>query len=356
MTSALNHPRILVYGAGAVGTLLGGCLSEVRGEVTLLGRGPSIEEIAKGGLRVETPSRSFRTSPAAISDLEQLTGQFDVVLLTLRAFAVEQALESVKALLATDGVLITLQNGIGTEELVQNRLPDVHHIAASLTLSADIPEPGAISTSSRSGGIALAPVSPGAPIESIASTFRQTGIPTATLDSYRSMKWSKLLLNQMANGIAAILDWKPGQVYRHPDVFRIEQAMLRETMLVISAENERLVSLPGFPVPLLGWVLRMPPGVARRLLLRQVEGGRGDKLPSLLLDLQAGRRELEADWLYGAVAERGDALGTTAPVNRRINTLLKGIAANPELWETFRDQPGRLIRTVRLAVEGSSET
>jgi 2-dehydropantoate 2-reductase len=106
-------------------------------------------------------------------------------------------------------------------------------------------------------------------------------------------------------------------------------------------------------VPLLGRVLVMPPWIARRLLLRQVERGRGGKLPSLVLDLHAGRTEIEADWLYGAVARRGESLGITCPVNRRIGTILNGLTANPQLRELFRDQPDRLIRNVQLAITGS---
>jgi ketopantoate reductase len=200
-----------------------------------------------------------------------------------------------------------------------------------------------VSSTSRSGGISLAPVSPGAPVARIAAIFNTAGIPVTTLADYRSMKWSKLLLNQMANGIPAILDWTPGQLYRDPAIFAIERVMLRETLRVIFADGSHLVSLPGFPVPLMKWVLRLPAGIARRLLLRRVERGRGAKLPSLLIDLQAGRRDIEARWLYGAVAETGQSLGIPTPVNQCVFRILEEISTTPDLRHRYQNQPQRLI-------------
>lgn len=346
MTDQTDQPRVLVFGAGAVGTLLGGILSGAGYGVALLGRGQAIDAIKQHGLTIELPDRRFQTTPAAVTSLIEPSGaaaQFDIILLTVRTYAVAEALEAIAGSLAHGGVLVSFQNGIGIEELIQQKLSAVHHVAGSLTLSADIGAPGSASSSSRSGGIGFAPVSSGAPVDRLASMFRSGSLPVVTYGDYRSMKWSKLLLNQMGNGIPAILDWTPGQLYRHPRTFQFEQAMLRETLQVLSADGAHLVSLPGFPVPLLSWVLRLPSWVARRLLLRRVEGGRGAKLPSLLLDLHAARAQLEAKWLYGVVAERGARLGIDARINRRVHRTLEAIAADPEIWDQYRNQPERII-------------
>jgi 2-dehydropantoate 2-reductase len=299
---------------------------------------------------VQLPDRRLSTNPAAVTSLEELNSPFDMVLLSLRAFAVRSVLESLPAILSEDGILVTVQNGIGTDELLAQHLPGIAHIAASLTMSADITGPGMVESTSRSGGIALAPVSPEAPVEFVAAMFRTAGMSAMVHDDYRSMKWSKLLLNQMANGIPAILNWTPDAVYREAAIFRLEQAMLGETIQVLDADGARLTSLPGFPVPLLKWVLHTPPSVARSLLLERVHRGRGNKLPSLLLDMQSGRTETESDWLYGAVAERGKQLNIETPVNRRINRILKGIVINSTLRQAFQDHPERLLRNVALAL------
>jgi 2-dehydropantoate 2-reductase len=356
VTDSRGSPRVLVFGAGAVGSLLGGIISSAGYDVTLLGRGPAIETIARNGLAVSLQRRQFHTHPAVITSAEHIDRPFDIILLTVRSFAVDAALASMNALLGKDSILVTFQNGVGTEEIVGPALPGVRHLAGSLTLSADAVGAGIASSSSRSGGVSLAPVSATRTddTETVARLFEASGIPVSIHPDYRSMKWSKLLLNQMANGIPAILDWTPGDVYRSPHVFRLEQALLRETVKVVSGQGLSLVSLPGFPVRLLSWVLAMPPGIARRLLLSRVEGGRGEKLPSLLLDLRAGRTEIEARWLYGAVADAGNEAGIQAPINRRVHRILDGIAANPAIWQSFRNQPERLARNLTLAGQTSS--
>ncbi len=343
--------RILVFGAGAVGTLLGGILAGAGHEVTLLGRGPRITEIQQNGLGVTLHDRQFRTTPRAVSSINEIEGRYSIVLLCVRAWSVQDSLKSIPDLLTPDGTLVTMQNGIGSEEVVSQHLQGIRHAAGSLTLSADIDAPDAVSSSSRSGGIAFAPVSDQVDVGFVSRCFDQAGIPTECLDDYRSMKWSKLLLNQMANGIPAILDWTPGQLYRHGAAFHVELAMLRETIRIIEADGANLVALPGFPVPLLRWVLRLPAGIVRRLLLRRIEGGRGSKLPSLLIDLRAGRNKLEADWLYGAVAAAAERHSIPAPVNRRVNAILNGIARNPKLRASFSNHPDRLLRNIELAMK-----
>jgi 2-dehydropantoate 2-reductase len=306
-----------------------------------------MDAIQQYGLTITLHDQRFGATPTAVSSASDLSRSFDIVLLCVRAWAVESSLKAIPGLMNTGGTLVTLQNGFGTEEIVSHRVPGLRHVAGSLTLSADSEAPNQVTSGSNSGGIAFAPVSGN--VGPVVECFDRAGIPTRTFEDYRSMKWSKLLLNQMANGIPAILDWTPGQLYRHGAAFQVELAMLRETIRVIEADGARLVSLPGFPVPLLRWVLQLPAGIARRLLLRRVEGGRGSKLPSMLLDLRAGRSELEADWLYGAVAKVGERAGIPALVNQRINTILNGIATNSDLRETVRDRPDWLIRNVQLA-------
>jgi 2-dehydropantoate 2-reductase len=105
--------------------LLGGLLSSAGHDVTLYGRGPSIEAIQDRGLSVTLHDRQRTSHPAAVSSLEGDAEPYDVVLLTVRSFAVAAALDSLRPLLEQGTVLVTLQNGIGTEELITSELPGV---------------------------------------------------------------------------------------------------------------------------------------------------------------------------------------------------------------------------------------
>lgn len=355
MTEQTDQRDVLIYGAGAVGCLLGGILAGGGCRVTLLGRPGARRPIAGHGLRVSLHDREIPVRPRYVTAISEIDTTPDLIVLAMRSFDVEAALDDLRQVVEDGTTVLTVQNGLGTEELVARELPGARIVAGSLTLSAAFEGAGRVVSSSRSGGIALAPVSSGGDAGDIAGLFDAGGIPVGVVDDYRSMKWSKLLLNMMANGVPAILGWPPGEVYRLPGLFRIERASVREALRVMRAEGSQPVALPGFPVHALAWLFRMPDAVSRRFLLPRIDGARGDKMPSLLLDLEAGRERTEAGWLYGAVAEAGERVGVGTPVNRRLVRILEAITANPDLWEAFRDRPDLLARNVLLGLEHPSK-
>src|SRR5262249_32475507 len=159
------------------------------------------------------------------------------------------------------------------------------------------------------GGVALGPVGPRAPAARIAALFRASALPVRVYPGASAMKWSKLLLNLLANASSAILDSPPAAVAGDPRLFAIERAAFREAVGVMQALRLRPVPLPGYPVPMLVRVMAAPPAIGRAVLRRALARGRGDKMPSLWRDLENGRRENEVTVLNGAVAREAERLG-----------------------------------------------
>jgi 2-dehydropantoate 2-reductase len=74
----------------------------------------------------------------------------------------------------------------------------------------------------------------------------------------------------------------------------------------------------------------------RPILRRQVSGARGDKLPSLHIDLHQGKRKSEIGWLNGAIVERGRSLGVATPVNAMLTDTVISLMGDPHqqaLWK-----------------------
>ncbi|HXW77679.1 MAG TPA: ketopantoate reductase C-terminal domain-containing protein, partial [Candidatus Eremiobacteraceae bacterium] len=92
----------------------------------------------------------------------------------------------------------------------------------------------------------------------------------------------------------------------------------------------------------------LSPSLLKYVLANRVLGARGDKLPSLLLDLRAGRRKTEAGAMYGAVARAAETLGMRAPANAAISRIVAGIAAGTIDWSLFRGNPAALKGAVDL--------
>ncbi len=342
----------LLVGAGAIGSLVGGRLARAGHQVMLVVR-PHVVGALRRGLTLVSDGERGTVEVAAVADLAEAFGvarSFDVVALTMKAFAVGEAAEALRNLDIHLPPLLTFQNGVGSEEIVRKVLPEVPLMAASISVPAETLAPGIV-RGGRKGGIALAPVHGDVPLVQAANALREAGFPVRLISDYRAMKWSKLLLNMLGNATSAIVGWPPERIFAHPGLFWVEHTAWQEARLVMRSYGIPVVRLPGYPVPLFDLALRtLPPWLLRRLAPRLVGGGRGGKMPSLYLDLEAGRRQLEIDFLNGAVVRYGDTLGIPTPVNATLTEIVQGLAAGTVDRQAFRDRPERLVERVRAGV------
>lgn len=332
--------RVFVSGAGAVGSFLGGLLASRGHEVALARRShPAIPSPGSlvierwDGRRIAASARLVRTArdPAP-----------DVVILAMRQFAMADAVADLGAWPAVP--VVTVQNGVGAEDLVASLRPAAPLVAASLTSPIEQPAADRVAWLGR-GGLGLAvvqgPVEP--LLERLAAEFAAAGLPTAHIAEAAAMKWSKLVANLVANATGALLDLDPGAVYADPRLFAVERRQLLEALAVMRALGLGPVALPGAAVPLLALGARAPAILARPVMARIVGGARGGKLPSLRLHLRAGGGPSEVAWLNGAVATAGARLGVPTPVNRTLAALVEAASADAARRDWFRGHPDRLL-------------
>jgi 2-dehydropantoate 2-reductase len=213
-------------------------------------------------------------------------------------------------------------------------------------LSVSLEGPASVRQETNTGGIALAPTHDPGAVAPVAAALRAAGIAVPILPDYRAMKWSKLLLNMLANATAAIVALPPSAIYADPQLFRIERAAFREALRVMQATGLRPVRLPGFNVPLLARAMRLPAPLARRLVGPRAAQGRGDKRPSLWLDIERGREQTEIAWLNGAIARAGAERGVPAPVNARLAEIVNDVACDPDRRALFARRPDRLVQAL----------
>jgi len=178
---------------------------------------------------------------------------------------------------------------------------------------------------------------------SILAAMENTGVETRAAGDWRGLKWSKLCINLLANGVCAALDWTPAQVYADKTAFDVERACLIEAVAVMRRLGIAPVGLVGFPVPVLVAAIRsLSATLLRAVLSRRVVTARGDKLPSLLLDLRARKKLTEVDDLNGAVVARAGEAGVVTPANAAIARIVDGIASGTIDWGVFRGKPQAL--------------
>ena len=339
--------RVLCYGAGAVGSFLAARLSLTGADVVLYGRPQTIAALREAGLAFETGGRTFVALVRLVADLEEIGPPPDLVLLAVKSYDTDTALPDLKRLAAMGATICTMQNGVGNEETLIDALGVERVLSGAITISVSVPEPGLVAQHTGEGGVAFAPVPGGPTPGTILSLFDESGLPAVGIGSYHDLKWSKLLLNILANAQAAILDTDAVTVARDSAFFAVEQRAFREALRVMRRIPARPIALPGYDVPKLALAMRLPRPLAWRLLKERIGGGRGEKRPSLAIDLARGRAQTEVEWLNGAVAKAAERQGHRAPVNATLTALVEQLAADPASCPPVGERRAWLERALR---------
>jgi 2-dehydropantoate 2-reductase len=339
-----SSPRILSFGAGAIGTYIGGSLALTGHTVVFIEKPEVVEELRGRGLRLEIDGQTYRVpNPLLASSLEEAlsNGPFDCAIFALKAFDTRSALESIRIVKEAFPPILCLQNGVDNEPTIASILGPEKVIAATVTSSIGRRAAGDILLE-RLRGMGVADNHPQS--ARLVDAFNSAGLNARLFPSPSSMKWSKMLTNLPANATSAILDMGPGEIFNHPKLFRLEIHQLREALAVMEAQKIPVVDLPGTPVRLLAFVARnLPLRLSQYALQRAIGGGRGGKMPSFYIDLQSGRGRSEVAYLNGAVADHGERLQVPTPVNRFLNDTLLALTQGKLALKTYAQKPDKLL-------------
>jgi len=341
--------RTLIVGAGAVGQYLAARLRMGGHDVTLLARPRAVRPLVENGVTLHVGEQTWPTSVRATADTSdpQLAAPFELVIVAVKAYSTAQAIADMKSIRGcAESSVLTIQNGLGNEELLADAFGADRIVAGALTTAAKLTAATDVAAS-LTGGLVLAPVGK-APHNWILAAFEPTGVSVRAAADWRAVKWSKLALNLLANATCAVLDWPPAQVYADSQAFAVERLCLFETTEAMNALGVAAINLVDFPSRTLFNMVRTVPAFALRpLLAKRVARARGNKLPSLLIDVRAGKQQLEIEALNGGVAVRAAQAGVPAPANATITRLVLGIARREVDWAGYRGNPAALLAAIR---------
>jgi 2-dehydropantoate 2-reductase len=350
MTNRKPEPqnlRFLSFGAGAIGTYVGGSLALSGCQVVYLEQPAVAEELRERGLRLNLSGKEHHLpDPMVAAEVATALalGPFDAALFALKSFDTPAAIRNLAPYTRDLPPFICLQNGVDNEPLLVEALGAEKVIAGTVTSAIGRRGVGNVILERRRG-IGISGETPLA--RSVVMVMAEAGLNAFLYPREADMKWSKLLTNLLANASAAILDMTPAEIFAHPGLYRLEVEQLREALRVMGRLDVRPVNLPGTPVRLLAFAVRsLPLKLSRPLLARAVGGGRGAKMPSFHIDLHSGRGLSEVEYLNGAVARYGEQVGVKTPVNRVLTEILSGMTKGEISLEEYRRKPDRLLGRV----------
>lgn len=350
MESRLNW---LVYGAGAIGTYIGGSLLLHGQKVTFLELPPSDTELKENGLKLTIRAQDYRIlHPEIFSSLPDAlaSSTFDLSIFALKSYDTQSALELIRPFSSTFPPVLCLQNGVENESALEMVLGKDKVIAGTVTSAVRRLGPGDI-VLERLRGMGIAE---GHRLSAQIQRACNEALLNARLyASSQAMKWSKMVTNLMANASSAILDMTPSSILNHPRLYGMEIDQLRETLAVMRALQIQPVDLPGTPIKLFTWLVgHLSPALSRPFLSRIAGKGRGEKMPSFHIDLHSGRANSEVDYLNGAVVRFSQQLGVPTPVNNWLNQTLLKLTQGILPLETYSHKPDKLLHDLSASLAG----
>jgi 2-dehydropantoate 2-reductase len=336
--------RFLVFGAGAIGTLVGGSLAHTGYPVVFTERPGHLDELKSRGLRLHVGQEDIAiTNPCVAATLDEALdmGPFDVAIFAVKAYDTQVVIRSFIPYRDRLPVFLCLQNGVENETALEAVLGNENVIPGMVTHEILRQRVGDITLQHRRG-MGLGGAHPLSIRLSLA--LKQAKLNPRIYRDTVSMKWSKMLTNLLNNATSAILKMTPAEIFRDHDLVRLELAQLRETLNIMAAMGLQVVNLPGLPMRLLDPAIRkLPDELSMPLLTRLLGDRRGKKMPSFYLDLMSGKKVGEVEYLNGAVVRYGVRLGIPTPVNRLLTQTLTALINGEYPADRFDHQPEKLL-------------
>ncbi|GAA4701408.1 2-dehydropantoate 2-reductase [Pseudonocardia yuanmonensis] len=311
--------RIAVLGTGANGGSIGADLARAGLDVTFVEQWPEhVRAIREHGIRIEMPDASEVTRVRAIDlcEVATLRERFDVVLVMVKAYDTRWACELISSVLAPDGVVVGIQNGM-TLETIADVVGVERALGAVIEVASTMFDPGVVQrdTPRSQSWFAVGGLTPAAQERAaeVAGLLKHSGTVEVS-DDILSSKWMKLVANATELVTSAVLNTTVRAAAEIPG--------MRELMIEAGNEAVRTGIAAGRTIrPVLGLdaaAVADPERVATVLLdvVHDTFSIDGQKT-TVLQDWLKGRRS-EVHQLNGYVAAEAERLGLAAPVNRRI--------------------------------------
>jgi len=325
--------RLLVMGCGGIGGIATALLAESGHDVTAFTTNLAIAgAISRNGIQVrgDGPPRAVRGR--VVGELPD--ERFDVVLLCTQPPQVEEAARAARGVLAEDGVMVCLQNGL-CESRVAAIAGEARTLGAVVAWGAAMPEPG-VYERTAAGGFALGALatSPAARMDEVARALEVIG-PVEITENLAGKRWSKLAINAAISSLGTIGGDRLGALLQHRFVRRLGLEIMSECVYVARKCGVRLEKVAG-TVDLDWLALRederlasgSPSLVAKHAMLLAV-GFRYRRMRSSMLAAIERGRVPAVDFLNGEVCGRGPSLGVRTPAND---------AARAFVWEIARGE------------------
>jgi 2-dehydropantoate 2-reductase len=288
--------RILIVGAGSTGGYFGGRLAAAGRDVTFLVRPARAARLRETGLEIVSPHGDLTLAPKLVTAAE-ISGPFDAILLTVKGYALDAALDDLAAAVGPETMILPVLNGMKHMETLEARFGRGAVVGCVCKIATQLDAAGRIIQMTPLHDLAYGEMDgqPSARIEALDQAFKGAGFDARLSPVIAREMWEKWLLLATLGGITCLMRGAIGAVEAAPGGTQFALAFLDEVTSIIRAAG-------------------VPPSAQCLETARTLMTQRGSPMTSSMYrDLEAGR-PVEAEQILGDLLARGHSLGLNAPL------------------------------------------
>lgn len=292
---------VLVVGTGALASLFAARLAANGVEVAMLGTWPEgLAALRQWGVTLVQPDGSQQSYPVIATDDPADCAGAQYALVLVKSWQTKRAAAQLAACLTPNGLALTLQNGLGNQDLLEAALGAERVALGVTTTGATLLSSGRV----RPGGEGVISAGAHPRLEPLLAMLRQAGFNVEVMSSVDALIWSKLVINAAINPLTALLGVPNGELLKRPTAGELSAGLAQEVAAVARAQGIALT-------------FSDPVAAAQDVALRTATNE-----SSMLQDVNRCA-PTEIDAICGAVVQAGAEVGVPTPLNLVLWKLVK---------------------------------
>ena len=231
--------NIVIFGAGAIGSLFGALLYK-KNNVVLIGISSHVNAIKKNGLKI-TGKTNMSVNISSEDSVDNVTFSVDLLILTVKSHDTKSAINQAKKIIDDNTVILSLQNGLDNIDNIKKIIDSNQIIAGVTTYGAIFSEPGIIKHTGI-GQTILGELNTqeSERLNNIVKVFNEVGIETAiSMDIIKEI-WIKTIVNSSINPLTTLFQCKNGYLLKNPILEKIVEKVCKESVNIANAAGTNL--------------------------------------------------------------------------------------------------------------------
>ncbi|MFH1656003.1 MAG: 2-dehydropantoate 2-reductase [Candidatus Omnitrophota bacterium] len=301
--------KIIVVGPGALGCLVAAQLSK-KTEVVLLDKNPKrAKVINEKGIKIEGISGNWKAKVKTTTDLGKIT-EVDLIIICVKSYDTKGAVKAIKRLVGQNTSVLTLQNGVGNIEIMDELIEQDKVIGGVTNQGATLLGDGHIRHAGR-GDTVIGRMDGKIPVQmrDIREAFNKAQMPTRISKDIKALIWSKLIINVGINALTAITRLKNGKLIEFDGTREILRLAVTEAMKVAKRKRIKLI----YDDPL--------------AKVEAVCEATSSNISSMLQDVLK-KKKTEIDFINNVIVRQGQSIGIPVPINSALVDLVKTIESS----------------------------